>query len=119
MYLSRAITADGIHRMCNVLPADVEMTGRIQALGYVRGESHGDTSFIAGPIEIRGHEFHYSCMNADRDARYAFQLSRGQGIDDGRDGLWVHHALGSYTHQYFTDQFAKAFVNAAFRYKNR
>jgi cobyrinic acid a,c-diamide synthase len=119
MYLSRAITMDRTYPMCNVLPAEAEMTGKIQALGYVRGESHGGTSFIPAPIGFTGHEFHYSCMTADHDARYAFQLSRGKGIDHGQDGLWTHHALGSYTHQYFTDQFARIFVNAAFLYKNQ
>jgi cobyrinic acid a,c-diamide synthase len=119
MYLSRAIIADRTYRMCNALPAEAEMTGRIQALGYVRGESQGSAAFIPSPLGITGHEFHYSCMTVDHDARYAFRLLRGKGIDQGRDGLWVHQALGSYTHQYFTDQFVKAFVRAAFQYKNR
>jgi len=119
MYLLQAITADRTYRMCNILPAEAEMTKKIQALGYVKGKSRSNTSFIPVPIMITGHEFHYSHIVAERDARYAFRLSRGKGIDNGQDGLWINHALGSYTHQYFTNRFAEAFVKAALRYKNR
>jgi cobyrinic acid a,c-diamide synthase len=119
MYLSRVIIADKTYQMCKVLPADAEMTGKIQALGYVKGESRANTSFIPASFVFTGHEFHYSHMIVDRDVHYAFRLSRGKGIDHGQDGLWVHRALGSYTHQYFTDQFAEAFVQAALWYKNR
>ena len=42
------------------IPADAEMTSRIQALGYVKGESIANTSFLPPLQCITGHEFHYS-----------------------------------------------------------
>ena len=70
-----------------VLPADAEMTSRVQALGYVKGESMGNTSFLPPLMSITGHEFHYSRVLPDRDAQFAFRLTRGKGIDSGKDGL--------------------------------
>ncbi len=101
-----------------VLPAYAEMTSRVQALGYVKGESMGNTSFLPPPMSITGHEFHYSRVLPDRDAQFAFRLTRGKGIDSGKDGLTSGNALGTFTHAYFTDAFAKKFIDAAYHFSN-
>jgi cobyrinic acid a,c-diamide synthase len=116
MYLAREIAADRTYRLCGVLPADVEMTPGIQALGYVKGESIGNVSFLPPSVSITGHEFHYSRVSPDRDAKFLFRLSRGRGIDSGKDGLVSINAVGTYTHAYFTDKFAGIFVDAAHRF---
>jgi cobyrinic acid a,c-diamide synthase len=116
MYLTREITAEKTYRMAGVLPAVSEMTGRVQALGYVRGEAIGNRSFVSGHQEILGHEFHYSRIVPDNDVRYAFRLSRGKGISGGQDGLIAHNALGLYTHSYFSPAFVKDFLHAAARF---
>jgi len=113
IYLSRDIFAGKTYRMCGILPALSEMTTKIQALGYVRGESAGNGSFLSPVGQISGHEFHYSRVNPDRDARYAFRLSRGKGICDGNDGLVSANAIGTYTHVYFPEKFADLFIDAA------
>jgi len=113
IYLTREITADKTYRMCGVLPAQSEMTKKIQALGYVRGRSVGMGSYLAPVGEINGHEFHYSRLTPDHDARYVFRLSRGKGISDGNEGLFTQNAIGMYTHVYFTKKFADFFVGAA------
>jgi cobyrinic acid a,c-diamide synthase len=113
IYLTREITAEKTYRMCDVLPAQSEMTAKIQALGYVRGGSVGTGSYLSPAGEIRGHEFHYSRVIPDRDARYVFRLSRGKGISDGNDGLFTQNAIGMYTHVYFTKKFADFFVGEA------
>ena len=119
MYLSQEIRADKTYRMSGVLPAVAEMTDHIQALGYVKGTSIGGVSFLPPSQEITGHEFHYSRLYPASDARYAFSLSRGKGIDAGRDGLSVQNATGCYTHAYFTRAFADAFIHAAERFLKR
>jgi cobyrinic acid a,c-diamide synthase len=116
MYLTREIATDRTYKLCGILPADVEMTDKIQALGYVKGESIGNISFLPASQCITGHEFHYSCMYPDRDAQFAFRLTRGKGIDSGKDGLSSVNVLGTYTHAYFTDSFARIFVDAASRF---
>ena len=119
MYLCREIRAGTSHRMSGVLPADSEMTRKIQALGYVKGKGTGRSPLMPSSAEISGHEFHYSRLHPDTDARYALVLSRGKGIDDGKDGLMYGEATGCYTHAYFTRGFAETFVNAAERYAKK
>jgi cobyrinic acid a,c-diamide synthase len=47
---------------------------------------------------LRGHEFHYSSATVDGDARFAFDVERGSGIDGDHDGLTEHRTLGTYAH---------------------
>ena len=117
IYLSREISSDRTYRMCGVLPAQAEMTRKIQALGYVKGGSAGAGSFLSLAGEITGHEFHYSHTDPDRDARFAFRLSRGNGICNGNDGLLSADAIGTYTHVYFSKKFADLFISAAEKYR--
>jgi cobyrinic acid a,c-diamide synthase len=94
------------------------MTSQVQALGYVKGESIVNTSFLPPLQSITGHEFHYSRVLPDRDAQFAFRLTRGNGIDSGKDGLTSENALGTFTHAYFTDAFVKDFIDAAYHFSN-
>jgi cobyrinic acid a,c-diamide synthase len=113
MYLTKEIQGNKTYRMCGVLPSTAEMTCRIQALGYVKGTGTGTISYIPASLRITGHEFHYSRLDPDADARYAISLSRGKGIIAGKDGMVSQNALGCYTHAYFTPAFAGKFVEAA------
>lgn len=113
MYLTKEIRDNKTYRMCGVLPSTAEMTRRIQALGYVKGAGTGEIPYIPSSIGITGHEFHYSRLDPDADARYAICLSRGKGIIAGKDGLVSQNALGCYTHAYFMPAFARKFVEAA------
>ena len=113
MYLTEKILSDKSYKMCGILPACAEMTSRIQALGYVKGESIKNLSFLPAGLQISGHEFHYSRIEATGDARYAIQLSRGKGIEAGCDGLISQNVLGCYTHAYFTPAFAHAMIDRA------
>jgi cobyrinic acid a,c-diamide synthase len=113
MYLTKEIYNNKTYRMCGVLPSTAEMTPRIQALGYVKGTSSGEVPYMPSSIGITGHEFHYSRLDPDADARYAICLSRGKGIIPGKDGLVSLNTLGCYTHAYFTRAFAEKFMEAA------
>jgi cobyrinic acid a,c-diamide synthase len=113
MYLTKEIQADKTYRMCGILPSTAEMTRRIQALGYVKGIGTGKISYIPSSLGVTGHEFHYSRLDTDTDARYAISLSRGKGISEGKDGLFSLNALGCYTHAFFSRAFARRFVDAA------
>ncbi|MDO9324603.1 MAG: cobyrinate a,c-diamide synthase, partial [Methanoregula sp.] len=113
MYLCRSVTVDREYQMAGILPARVEMTKTIQALGYVKGRYNGQPGFWAGTVSLRGHEFHYSRVECDPDARFAIRLDRGKGIHDGKDGLTEKNAIGAYSHAYFSDTFCRRFVAAA------
>ncbi|MDO9325809.1 MAG: cobyrinate a,c-diamide synthase [Methanoregula sp.] len=119
MYLTEEIQSDKTYRMCGILPACADMTQRIQALGYVKAESIAVHPFLPTGQMVTGHEFHYSRLNPSCDARYAFRLSRGKGIEDGKDGLISHNVLGCYTHAYFTPSFAETLVASALRFSRQ
>jgi cobyrinic acid a,c-diamide synthase len=63
---------------------------------YVEGTSTNDSPL--GPAFFRGHEFHYSEVELAKGTCYAYELSRGIGIQDNLDGAVIHNTLGSYTH---------------------
>lgn len=118
IYLTeRLATDEGDYPMAGVLPAAAEMTGRIQALGYVEARVAGTAPVLAPGSVFRGHEYHYSRLDCARDARFALELLRGRGIDGDRDGLTAQNAVGQYTHAYFPEGFAETLVGAAEAYR--
>ncbi|WP_304837593.1 cobyrinate a,c-diamide synthase [Methanocalculus sp.] len=114
VYLSRSLrTVEGSYAGVGVIPGDAEMKNRFQALGYVDGTVAGDYPLFPQDLSFRGHEFHYSILHPDNDCRYAFTLKRGKGIMDGKDGIIEGNTIAGYTHVYFTERFAEAFVAMA------
>jgi len=92
-------TADGeTHSMAGVLPARVELCDRYQALDHVELTATRDAPVAAAGEAMRGHEFHYSRAALGDDASLVFDLDRGTGIADGRDGLLEYRTLGTYAH---------------------
>lgn len=118
MYLGKGLNSDTeFVRWAGILPVEASMEKRFQALGYTTGYSVGGPSVAPVGTKIRGHEFHYSKLDPDRDAKYAINLSRGTGISDGHDGIFIENCMGSYTHAYFSDNMTKALITAAMEYK--
>jgi len=87
--------ADQSSAMCGVFSGETRMPAR-RVVSYVEGTSDADS--LMGGASFRGHEFHYSDVDLDRDTRFAYRLSRGVGIRDNYDGAMVNNTLGSYTH---------------------
>jgi len=102
IWLSRSITTlDGQdYAMTGLLDADCHMEKRFVALNYVVGKMTEPLFFQTG-MNFRGHEFHYSRTMPDPDVRYAFTLTRGEGVGNGKDGIQAGSVLGGYTHIYF------------------
>ena len=100
MAMSQSLTtADGVtHDMAGILPADVTMCDRYQALDHVELEATSGTLTAAAGETIRGHEFHYSEAAVEADARFAFETVRGDGVDGDHDGLLEYESLGTYAH---------------------
>ena len=92
-------TADGTtHGMAGVLPAAFELHDRYQALDHVRLSAREDALTADAGGTLTGHEFHYSSADVAADAQFAFDVERGDGIHDGRDGLRAYRTLGTYCH---------------------
>jgi cobyrinic acid a,c-diamide synthase len=115
MVLSQSLTtADGdTYEMAGVLPADVEMHDRYQALDHVELTARTDTVTATTGDTHRGHEFHYSTASVGPDARFAFEMDRGDGIDGDHDGLTEYATLGTYSHLHAESGAFDAFLDRA------
>ena len=109
---SSLTTADGdTHEMAGVLPADVRMHDRYQALDHVELRATRNAPTAKTQMTLRGHEFHYSAADVDSDARFAFDVTRGTGIDGENDGLIEYRTLGTYCHVHPESGAFDAFCN--------
>lgn len=87
-----------VHRMSGVLDAEARMTGVRHGPTYVVAEATADNPMFSGGV--RGHEYHYSDVFPRGGSTYGFDVLRGAGIADRRDGLVRGNAIGSYMHQH-------------------
>ena len=63
---------------------------------------------------VYGHEFHYSKMShVPNDAKFAYKMSKGVGIQDKMDGFIEYESLASYGHLYFNSKMAKNIIDVA------
>ena len=113
MYLGKGLESEsGSFKMAGALPATTFMEKRLMALGYVKAEVQAGNPLADVGRCLRGHEFHYSRCECDRDARYCLRLSRGKGISEGRDGLVENNTMAGYLHAHFyslpVDKFIKS-----------
>jgi len=100
MALAESLTTvdDATVDMAGILPADVEMHDRYRALDHVELRAKREALTAGAGATVRGHEFHYSTAAVDGDARFAFDVERGTGLDGDHDGLTEHRTLGTYAH---------------------
>ncbi len=101
IYLGERIEIDGIiYPMAGILPLCFEMKKRPQGHGYTLLEVVKENPFFPVGMELRGHEFHYSrvseCIQKEID--FAFNLKKGKGIINNRDGIVYKNVVGTYTH---------------------
>jgi len=119
LYLCESLTIDDTYRMAGVLGASSRMTGKLQALGYTEARSVMDSPISKKGAMIRGHEFHYSTTECDRDAHFVYQLSRGKGIFERLDGLIEHNTIASYMHTHPASNPFDEFLGQCSKYKSR
>lgn len=103
MYLSRRLHwHDESHEMVGALAAETRMHARPQGRGYVRLRET-DALWPLGNLRdatLNAHEFHYSTLEGlPRGSRFSWQVERGRGIEQQRDGVVYRNLLASYSHQ--------------------
>jgi len=100
MYLSKSLSWQGQTReMVGVVPGDTVMHERPVGRGYARLQPTGDDRWQE-TASIPAHEFHYSSLeNLPADAIYAYQVTRGHGIDGRHDGYQQNNLLAGYVHR--------------------
>ncbi len=117
LYLCGTYEVDGrTYKLADVVPANTRMTDRLKALGYTEAISL-DKNFSSH--NIRGHEFHYSITECDNDAKFAYEMIRGKGIQDGFDGLVEHNTLAGYMHSHPATFPVEKFLQKCREYRRR
>lgn len=119
LYLCNSLTTDKTYKMAGVLGASSRMTGKLQGLGYTEAEAVIDSPVAKKGRIIRGHEFHYSVTECDRDARFVYKLKRGRGIIERQDGLLEHNTMASYMHTHPASNSFDEFLHQCSKYKSR
>jgi len=113
MYLTEGIAGDdvGVLPMAGVFPVTARMQKKRASLGYREVRLEQDCFF--GPVGavLRGHEFHYSVIDA-----MPAHIERVYAVngDGSREGYRYNNVLGGYLHLHFgyNPQMAAEFVQA-------
>ena len=120
MYLTRSIrgykqSKKKRQKMVGLIDADTFMSGKL-TLNYT--EASSNASIFRNITEIRGHEFHYSLIeNIATDSKFAYDMKRGNGVGNKKDGFIIYNCLASYMHLHFADnRFPKGFVESCIRF---
>ena len=87
--------------MAGVFPAQARMLSRRKALGYREIELRGDCLLGPAGTVVRGHEFHYSEMDAPQGIERVYMVKDRHGQAAAREGCLIGNTLGSYVHLHF------------------
>lgn len=120
MYLTKSISgfrnSKKKYRMIGFFDAETIMTGKL-TLGYTEASISQSHPFLKGVKKIKGHEFHYSTIIINNnDSKMLYNLGRGKGISDGKDGLYEKNCLASYMHSFMVGKRSTNFVECCLKY---
>ncbi len=100
------------YSMAGILPVETMMRDQYQALDHVQLRAC-EPSVIADVGDmVHGHEFHYSQPHLASDATCVFDVTRGDGLGDGHDGLIEYQTVGTYTHFHADSGIFNAFIKS-------
>jgi cobyrinic acid a,c-diamide synthase len=122
IYLGESIFLDGKeYPLAGVFPVKFGLHRKPQAHGYTELFVSNGNPFYKEGDRIKGHEFRYSTILSwqGSSAELAFDMERGVGFMDGRDGLVCNNVLALYTHIHAlaTPQWAVNMVGRALKFK--
>jgi len=109
---SGMVDKEGIrHDMIGVFGCDSVFVNKRHGPTYVMADATPENPLFTG--SIRAHEYHYSEVTATGSEAFGFDVKRGQGIIDKKDGLVYKNAVGTYMHQHAlsTDDWALGFYD--------
>ena len=123
MYLSDGIrTVTGVlHTMVGLIPGEVEMKDRLQALGYVEVETKDATILGPSGLRFRGHQFRYSDFHIPPEVERTYSVLRRRGGESCLEGYRRGNTLGSYVHAHWASNplLAQGFVQVCAAHARR
>jgi cobyrinic acid a,c-diamide synthase len=87
-------------------------------------EVEGENPFYFSKGVFKGHEFHYSRVldvQMNENISMAFNVTRGKGIVDNKDGMCYKNVLSSYTHLHAigTPEWTDGLVRCAMEFRKQ
>ena len=124
IYLGESIQLAGeVYPLAGVFPVRFGLHKKPQAHGYTELTARAINPFFSVGENFKGHEFRYSTVLAwqGNPSDLIFDMQRGVGFMDGRDGLVYKNVLALYTHIHAlsTPQWAGRLVARAFAFKTQ
>jgi cobyrinic acid a,c-diamide synthase len=110
------------HSMVGLIPGEVVMRDRLQALGYVEVETQHHSLLGPPGLRFRGHEFRYSeLQEVPTDVDLLYRIRRRRGDRVFREGYRCESVLASYVHAHWASNpmAAAGFVEACARHAGR
>jgi len=101
IFLGQSIQLSGIeYPMSGIFPIRFGLSRKPQGHGYTRVKVVHDNPFYKKGEVLKGHEFRYSkILSIDyQEHEMAFQMERGKGILEKKDGFFKDNTFGTYTH---------------------
>jgi cobyrinic acid a,c-diamide synthase len=101
IFLCRSVHwKDSSYPMAGVFPEDIVLDQTPAGHGYEEVAVDRPNPFLKTGAVLRGHEFHYSRPASENplNAPTVFQVQRGTGLGNHRDGLIYNNVLASYLH---------------------
>ncbi len=140
MYLGKSLVLAGkTYPMVGALPITFGLEKKPQAHGYTIVEVEKANPYYPQNTILKGHEFHYSrvleigplstvgatrrvapTMGDAEQIYFAFNVRRGKGIADGKDGMCYKNVLAAYTHLHAigAPEWADGLVRCARKFKD-
>jgi cobyrinic acid a,c-diamide synthase len=104
MFLAKTIRTTGgsTYEMANLIPGEISMCERLQALGYVEVETR-EHSLLGPPgTKFRGHQFRYSSISdLPPDLEQIYALAARRGGEKVTEGYRCGSVLASYVHAHW------------------
>jgi cobyrinic acid a,c-diamide synthase len=108
--------------MAGALLGKALMEKKLQALDSTLMKTINDNLLSQKGNIMHGHEYHFSrIIDVPKDARFAFKMSIGKGIDGKHEGLMEHNSLALLGHLNFAfnKEFAENLVKHCERYRHK
>jgi len=103
------------YQMLDLIPAEIEMTSKLQEMGYQEVEASADNLLFKKGEKARGHVFHYSRISEiDQNVKKSYNY---RNKEEGYSSL--DNILASYIHLHFASnlQIVKNYLEKALIYK--
>ena len=122
MFLGRSLVYRGdSYPMTGVLPFTFGLERKPQGHGYTMIRVVCENPYFPVGAILKGHEFHYSRVIAGDPEPFslAFEMKKGDGLMDRRDGVLYKNILATYTHLHALGcpDWARALVAKAREYR--